>query len=154
MPLHLHRYQSDRQDHFLTFSCHDRLPYLQTAEAFSIFLKALAATQQNYQFQVYGYVLMPEHVHLLVAEPTEKTLATAIQALKVSVAKRSPQRPLWLPRYYDRNIRNHSERVDVLEYIHNNPVKRGLVASPEEWRWSSYRSLHLGEDCPVQLRAH
>jgi putative transposase len=131
MPLHLHRYQQDRQDHFLTFSCHDRLPYLNVPASYRLFLKSLAATSQAYNFDLYGYVLMPEHVHLLTTEPAVKLLATAIQALKVSVAKQSVQRHFWLPRYYDRNIRSLGERQDVLEYIHNNPVKRGLCSSPE-----------------------
>jgi putative transposase len=152
MPLHLHRYQSDRQDHFLTFSCHDRLPYLSYPAAYTSFLSALSTTLRTYRFDLYGYVLMPEHVHLLVTEPVERPLSTAIQALKVSVAKRSTQRPFWLPRYYDRNIRNRSERTDVLEYIHDNPVKRGLVASPEEWPWSSYGQLALGAASEMSLR--
>jgi putative transposase len=152
MPLHLHRYQSDRQDHFITFSCHARRPYLDCGAAYSLFLEALATTQRTYAFELYGYVLMPEHVHLLVKEPSATPLATAIQALKVSVAKRSPQRPFWLPRYYDRNIRNRSEREDVLEYIHLNPVKRGLVEHPEDWPWSSFAQLQLGATSPMCLR--
>jgi putative transposase len=109
-------------------------------------------TLETYSFDLYGYVIMPEHVHLLVTEPKTKPLGTAIQALKVSVAKRSAHHPFWLPRYYDRNIRNRSEREDVLAYIHNNPVKRGLTPTPEAWPWSSYTQLTLGCPSPIPLR--
>jgi putative transposase len=151
MPLHLKRYQQEGDDHFLTFSCHNREPYLNDPTSRTLFLEALETTRSKYKFQVLGYVVMPEHVHLLLSEPLEKPLASALQALKLSVSKRSKQRPFWLPRYHDKNVLTHNHRIDTLHYIHRNPVTRGLVANPEHWSWSSYRYFTLKEPGPVQI---
>jgi putative transposase len=151
MPHGLVRYQKEGDDHFITFSCHDRKRYLNTPPACDIFLKSLEATRKRYNFEVLGYVIMPEHVHLLLGEPEAKPLATALQALKLSVSKLSTQRPFWLPRYYDFNVTTHNKRIEKLHYMHNNPVARGLVSAPEDWPYSSYRHRMLSEPSPVQI---
>jgi putative transposase len=92
-----------------------------------------------------GYVVMPEHVHLLVTEPQHAVLATALQAIKISVARQSRERPFWQRRYYDFNVGSEWKRVEKLRYIHRNPVARGLTVEPEDWEWSSYRHYLTGE---------
>jgi putative transposase len=149
MPLGLKRYQHEEDDHFVTFSCDGREPYLNTPDARDIFLASLEMTRKKYAIEVLGYVVMPEHVHLLLSEPTEKPLSTALQALKLSVSKRSVQRPFWETRYYDFNAFTHNKLIDKLTYMHFNPVVRGLVVSPEEWKWSSYRFYESGTTGPV-----
>ena len=104
----------------------------------AIFEGSLESMRVKYQFDIYGYMIMPEHVHLLVTEPSTHPLSTVIGALKRSVSKQLPQSPFWLPRYYDRNIWSADERVEKLRYMHRNPVTRGLVERPEEYRWSSF----------------
>jgi putative transposase len=151
MPLHLKRFQQEGEDHFLTFSCHNRQPYLNTPASRTLFTETLEATRIRYKFEVLGYVVMPEHIHLLLSEPIEKPLSSAIQALKLSVSKQSTQRPFWLPRYYDKNILTRDQRIDTLHYIHRNPVKRELVSRPEDWPWSSYRHYTLNEPGPVKI---
>ncbi len=89
MPYGLKRYQQSKQAHFVTFSCYHRLPHLRHEWLRDLFVKCLERTRQKYGFCVYGYVVMPEHVHLLVSEPQVEVLATAIQALKISVARRA-----------------------------------------------------------------
>jgi putative transposase len=151
MPLGLKRYQQEGDDHFLTFSCHHRKPYLNTPTARDIFLDSLERTRSRYQFEVLGYVVMPEHVHLLVSEPPNDPLSKALQALKISVARRLAERPFWQARYYDFNVFTHDKRVEKLKYMHRNPVKRGLVMHPEDWHWSSYRHYLLEEPVPVLI---
>lgn len=68
MPLGLKRYQQEGDYHFITFSCHHRKPYLNTPTSRDIFLDSLERTRLHYQFEILGYVVMPEHVHLLVSE--------------------------------------------------------------------------------------
>ena len=90
---------------------------------------------------------MPEHVHLLVSEPEEAELSTALQSLKQSVARTLALRaaePFWLPRYYDFNVRSERKRIEKLRYMHRNPVVRGLVAAPQDWQWSSFRHYATG----------
>lgn len=116
---------------------------------------------------------MPEHIHLLVSEPQRETLSTAVQALKLGFVRklegsvipgsrnasetwgtppshRDPHR-FWQARFYDFNVWTEKKRIDKLRYIHRNPVKRALVAYPEHWPWSSYRSYLFGEKGPVKI---
>ncbi|MBZ5597042.1 MAG: hypothetical protein LAN83_01860, partial [Acidobacteriia bacterium] len=60
---------------------------------------------------------------------------------------------LWQARFYDFNVWTERKRVEKLRYMHRNPVKRGLVTSPELWRWSSYRASAYGERGPVRVNA-
>ena len=155
---------------------------------------------------VYGYVVMPEHVHLLLNEPEGGLLADAIHYLKLSFSKRwgrecvvvprlagterprtwatgagtertpmsailasqvSSQNPLanlghpngatagtfWQKRYYDRNVRDEHEFVEKLRYLHRNPVKRGLVKEPGDWKWSSFRHYANREVSVVEIES-
>ena len=102
---------------------------------------------------IFGYVVMPEHVHLLVTEARQGLLSTAVQALKLSVAMRRSERPFWLPRYYDFNVFTRRKLVEKLRYIHRNPLRRGLVDRPEDWSWSSYRHYLTGETGTVEIES-
>jgi putative transposase len=107
----------------------------------------------RYDFVVAGYVVMPEHVHLLLSEPKRSELAKALQALKLSVSVQSPQRPFWQARYYDFNVYTPHKRSEKIQYMHNNPVARGLVSEPGDWAWSSYRHYATGERCIVEIES-
>jgi putative transposase len=149
----LKRYQFTGDLHFVTFSCHGRQPYLASIAARSRFEEALERTRLRYGFCVLGYVVMPEHIHLLVNEPRIGSLAKALHALKLSVSKRSPQRPFWQPRYYDFNVYAHRKQVEKLRYIHRNPVHRGPVEQPQDWRWSSFRHYATGERGAIEIES-
>lgn len=138
MPLHLKRYQTSGHHHAINFSCYDRRPYLATPAARDLFEQSLEKTRRKYELYIFGYVVMPEHVHLLVSEPKREPLSKAIQALKLSVSKQSPQSRFWLERYYDFNVITDDKHVEKLRYIHRNPVTRSLVDKPEDWPHSSY----------------
>ena len=153
MPKGLVRYQQSGCFHFLTFSCYHRLPYLGIAASRSLFERSLEVMRTRYDFVVCGYAVMPEHVHLLVSEPKNALLSTAIQALKLSVTVQSTERPFWLARYYDFNVHNEEKRVEKLRYMHRNPVQRGLVAKPEDWAWSSFRHYSTGEVGTVEIES-
>jgi putative transposase len=145
MVVGLERLQAEGDLHFVTFSCYHRCAYLESSAMRDLFEDGLQKAHLRYRFDVVGYVVMPEHVHLLVSEPGRELLAVALQALKLSVTRRARTRPFWLPRYYDFNVRTDAKRIEKLNYIHWNPMKRGLVDRPEDWRWSSYRYYQTGE---------
>jgi putative transposase len=153
MPKGLVRYQQAGCFHFLTFSCYRRLPHLGTVAARELFERSLEVMRVRYDFVVCGYVVMPEHVHLLVSEPKKALLSKAIQALKLSVSVQSKERPFWQPRYYDFNVHNEKKRVEKLKYIHRNPVVRGLVEKPEQWTWSSFRHYATGIEGIVEIES-
>jgi REP-associated tyrosine transposase len=176
MPWGLKRYQNSGAFHFITFSCYRRQPLLTKHGAARMFEQALEEARIKYGFFVFGYVVMPEHVHLLVSEPERATLATAIKAIKQSVARRQVNlgsqqthphnqkkvvwgtqkqgtQHFWQPRYYDFNVFTDDKRVEKLQYMHHNPVKRGLVELPEQWPWSSYRHYATGEVGTVEIES-
>ncbi len=159
MPRGLYRLQESGQSHFVTFSCYRRQPFFNSPRVHDLFPICLERMRRRFHLRVYGYVVMPEHVHLLLSEPEHGGLADAIHFLKLSFTKRlrsqvsaqktganlghDSSRSFWQKRYYDRNVRNHEEFINDLKYIHRDPVKRGLVARPEDWPWSSYRHYAL-----------
>jgi putative transposase len=127
----------------------------------TVFLAVLEQVRRRFQMRVYGYVVMPEHVHLLLSEPEGAMLAKAVQMLKskVSLAARKMGKrdigdtPFWQARYYDHNVRNSEAFVTQLRYIHRNPVKRGLCERPEDWPWSSFRAWAMGEMGIVEVES-
>jgi putative transposase len=151
VPRGLVRFQRTGEFHFLTFSCYRRLAYLGAA-ARDLFEDALERMRRH-RFVVAGYVVMPEHVHLLVSEPRDGLLSRVVQALKLSVAVRRRERPFWQARYYDFNVHTHDKHVEKLRYMHRNPVVRGLVARPEDWAWSSYLHYVTGVAAKVEIES-
>ncbi len=156
MPSRLQRFQQLGQTHFITFSCYHRRPLLADATAKRIFETALERIRRIFKLQVYGYVVMPEHVHLLLSEPEQATLADALKSLKQSVSRRliGPEQHFWQKRYYDFNVRNHRQFVEKLRYIHRNPVKKGFCERAEDWEWSSFRHYAAGCDARVEIESH
>ena len=146
--------------HFITCSCYRRLPLLASANARDIFLKIFSDVRDRYDFALLGYVVMPEHIHLLIGEPNRANPSMVMKVLKqrASRALRRKRRKavagqlqlwedppakryarFWQRRYYDFNVWSVRKRNEKLNYMHFNPVKRGLVTRPGDWRWSSYR---------------
>ncbi len=153
MPRGLIRYEHLGCFHFLTFSCFHRFQHLGAAEARDLFEDALERTRRRYKFVVGGYVAMPEHVHLMIGEPAKSTVSGVVHALKLSVAMRRADRPFWQARYYDFAVHNEAKRVEKLRYMHRNPVVRGLVEKPEDWRWSSFRHYATGVEGVVEIES-
>jgi len=137
----------------VTFSCYRRRPWFTAAAAKRIFELALERVRRSFGLCIYGYVVLPEHVHLLISEPQRQTLAEAIKSLKQGVSRRliAEQEHFWQKRYYDFNLRSHRQFVEKLRYVHRNPVKRGLCKRPEDWQWSSFRQYATGCQGRVQI---
>jgi putative transposase len=165
MPNRLHRYYGAGYLHFITTSCYQRRPLLDDARNRDLFLQVLEHVRGRYRLVVAGYVVMPEHVHLLLGEPQRGDPSRVMKALKQGFARRLlarlranaelPQPSLWRTpfdegriwqhRFYDFVVFTEEKRVEKLRYMHRNPVKRGLVLEPEQWQWSSYRSYSNNE---------
>ena len=155
MPWGLTRFHQSGQSHFVTFCCYHRRRLLTTDASRRIFESALERVRRSFKLRVYGYAIMPEHVHLLLSEPQRGTLADALKSLKQGVSRRLigklPLKPepalsgapehFWQKRYYDFNIRDHPQFVEKLRYIHRNPVKAGLCERPEDWGMEQFSPL-------------
>ncbi|MGA9885191.1 MAG: transposase [Candidatus Acidiferrales bacterium] len=149
------------------------MPLLRSERARNVFVRTLDRVRREYGFKLVGYVVMPEHVHLLVSEPARGTPSTVLKMLKQRVSRllrrkarrrvpvaqgsfpfASPERArlpqFWQKRFYDFNVWSRKKIVEKLHYMHMNPVKRGLVDDPSLWDWSSYRYYQFGEvgKCP------
>jgi len=166
MPSELKRYYGRGDLHFVTFSCYQRLPLLGTESARNVFVHELEKVRNEMGFRLVGYVVMPEHVHLLMSEPRIGTPSTVLQKLKLRVSLKMRKgrevgsaerfrlpveeegvlpRAFWQARFYDFNVNTIGKRREKLSYMHANPVVRGLVEHPEDWPWSSWSS-YMGEE--------
>src|SRR5260370_39011147 len=152
MPAGLKRYYGKGDLHFITFSCYRLLPLLKTKRARNLFVKELGRVRDATGFRLIGYVVMPEHVHLVVSEAREGTPSTVLQKLKLGVARklrkrkracagqlrlafaapREPLRAVWQARVYDFNVSSRGKKTEKLNYMHANTVKRGLGNHPTE----------------------
>lgn len=147
MPKGLERRYGQNHLHFITFSCYRRLPLLKSARARNLLVEIVGEVRARYEFSIVGYVVMPEHVHLLIGEPRIGNPSTVVQVLKQRVSRqlrrtaRTSELPrFWQTRFYDFNVWSRQKKNEKLHYMHNNPVKRGLVAQAGDWIWSSYSS--------------
>ena len=163
MPRRLHRYYGAGYFHFITTSCYQRRPLLDSAANRTLFLDVLEQVRRRYRFVVVGYVVMPEHVHLLISEPERGNPSIVMQALKQGFARHllrqlrpnstnnalwnSPldEGHIWQRRFYDFVVWTDRKRIEKLRYMHRNPVARGLVLEPDQWAWSSFRHYAYGE---------
>jgi len=147
MPWGLKRFQNTRQSHFVTFCCYHRQPLFSADASGRVFESALERVRRTFGLRIYAYVVMPEHVHLLLSEPERQTLADALKSLKQGVSRRliGNAEHFWQKRYYDFNIRDYPQFTQKLRYIHMNPVRAGLCERPEDWEWSSFR--HYATRC-------
>ena len=155
MPWSLRRFQQSGQLHFVTSAVTAR-PLLSEPSSRTLFEKILERMRRKYGFFVCGYVVMPEHVHILLSEPARETLATVLQTIKQAVSRRlgSPDgQPFWEARYYDFNVFSDGKRIEKLRYLHRNPVERGLVQHPEDWPWSSFRHHLSGEEGNIEIES-
>ena len=148
------RYQHQRCLHFITFSCYRRMKLLDSAAARETFERELERVRRWYGCYVSGYVVMPEHVHLLISEPERGELSVVIHMLKQITSRKlktAGARRFWQVRYYDFPVWSEAKSMEKLRYIHRNPVKRGLVDRPEDWEWSSFRAWASGQEGQVEI---
>jgi putative transposase len=146
MPKGLKRYYGNGHLHFITCGCYHRHPWLASPRRRDLFLYILEETRLRYRFVVVGYVVMPDHIHLLIGEPQTGTPSTVMQVVKQRFARRVLRRAttgqgglwtitgehVWQRRFYDFNVWSQRKRTEKLAYIHDNPVKEGLVLDPDQ----------------------
>ncbi len=136
---------------FITFSCYQNRNYFSDKNSILIFLKHLKKFRADYVVKVLGYVIMPDHIHLVLYPPDGVKLGVLIGQLKGrcsrelielrnDISHRANGQPaIWQRRCYDHNCRTLDIVIEKINYCHLNPVKRGLVQTPSDYNWSSYR---------------
>ena len=157
--------------HFINFSCYRR-PLLGTARARHRFVRILDEVRCHHEFHLVGYVVMPEHVHLLIGEPKKGNPSKVLQVLRQKVSRalrRRPSKsaagqlslafarsrtdapPFWQRRFYDFNVWSGRKRKEKLDYMHANPVKRKLVLHSRDWPWSSWSYYEKGRKGLIRI---
>ncbi len=166
--------------HYLTASTYRRARVFDSERFRRHFVRALADLRRSLGFKILGYVLMPEHFHLLIWPGAKGDPSKIIQSLKeraaifilknlrenqqhawcrktlkrltlpATVRRHGPHR-VWQRRFYDLNVWGEKKRREKLNYMHGNPVKRGLVSSPDQWPRSSFRYYYLGDSSVLAM---
>jgi putative transposase len=169
------RYDIEGDAHHLTCSCYHCLPLLSKDRSCRWVLQALQLGREKGQFHLWAFAIMPEHVHIILWPRGGSRISEILTTFKQSVSKRAllwleQNAPQFLSRLedaqpngkrsyrfwqrgggYDRNLRSISDIYEKIEYIHANPVRRGLVQTPQAWPWSSCLAWETGNDDPISL---
>ena len=173
--IHRKSWDVDWHIHHLTFSTFGRQPFLSGRLAPLWFLDSLRKAREACPFHLFSYVIMPEHVHIVLQPLPGVTMRRVLWMLKRPVTAHAlawvrRRRPDFLRRTadrqpsgeltyrfwqrgggYDRNLRSAKDVYEKIAYNHDNPVRRGLVARPEDWPWSSAREWITREPGPVPI---
>lgn len=144
---------------FITTNLAPDRSHLAPAE-FDLLIEVLEAARFTLRFALCGYVLMPDHWHALIWPSYPLTICRVMKDIKEVSSelfnrRRGTAGEFWQHGFFDRFVRNKEEFNRRLEYMHCNPVQKGLVRLPEEWRWSSYNNFSLDKSivaaCPIQI---
>jgi REP-associated tyrosine transposase len=156
---HVHRLRNTDRIFFVTVNLRRTVPPLSPDE-YPLLAAALEGARKRLGFLLYGYVLMPDHWHALIWAGYPLTISRVIHDVKKVCARhlharRGTEGPLWQHQFWDRFVRHAKEFTDRMAYMHLNPVRKGWVAKPQEWRWSSYNNFALDKAavaaCPLQV---
>jgi putative transposase len=175
--MHLFKSHEPNLVHYVTAVTYERVPVFSSERCCSLFIKALAETRLKDPFKLVGYVIMPDHFHLL-ANPLDMNIGRLVGRLKgraassilkllrsenktSSLAKLALRKPLasgqthavWLKDFSAIDIWSHKFIRQKLHYIHMNPVRAGLCDHPAKWRWSSYHAYfpHETGSVPIEV---
>jgi len=138
LPMHVIQRGNNRQAIFFTY------------EDYCKYLEILALASEEHECSIHAYVLMTNHIHLLVTPVTESSLPLMMQAIGrkyVHYINRTYQRTgtLWEGRYKSALVESEQYLLSCSRYIEMNPVRAGMVDGPGQYQWSSYSSNALGK---------
>jgi putative transposase len=132
----------------------NRAAVFDTTHDYQLFLHALAQTQRRYPFQLYGYCLMTNHFHLLLAPDAGQSVSRILQSLTVAHTWHYHQSHaslghVWQGRFKSPIIQDDDHALIVLRYIEANPLRAGIVQDLARYPWSSYPAHGLGHADPL-----
>ncbi|MCX5675696.1 MAG: transposase [Planctomycetota bacterium] len=169
------RYDVPGHAHYLTFSCYQRRPLLLEEPPRRWLMESLVAARSKIAFDLWAYVIMPEHVHLLVWPREGTPVSEILRLVKLPVAKKAllwahRENPAFLAMMaapvdngetayhfwqrgggYDRNLWSPADIREKIDYIHANAVRRGLAEHPQDWPWSGWNAWHGDGAAPVPI---
>jgi REP element-mobilizing transposase RayT len=130
--------------YFITTSKRPEASPLANDLCFQAVLETLDALEQEEVLECFAFTLMPDHVHVLARLGVKQSLSKAVQRFKGASAHRINNLlgrlgSVWLPGYYDRQVRYHEKVGDYVKYIFENPRNSGLVVDPAKWPYTRVR---------------
>jgi putative transposase len=154
------RYNEPGHAHEITFSCNNQQQFLKNERTCEWLAEAILAAKDKHDFHLWAYVFMPEHIHLLIwPVQQDYSISNILKSIKQPISQKTaaylrkhdpdklrslmtgqesePHRFWQAGGGYDRNITSVKTLIKIIDYIHRNPVRRGLVSNPEDWKWSS-----------------
>ena len=169
-----HRYDFAGHAHELTFSCYKKRAFLLSERTCQYLVDSIVHARQKHDFDLWAYVFMPEHVHVLICpRKLSYSISQILLSIKQPISRRamiylrkhnpaglkslatgqkhSPYRFWQAGGGYDRNITSSRTIINVVRYIHNNPVRRELASSAEQWYYSSAAEWHSTGSGPIPL---
>ena len=173
--IHRKSWNVEGDAHFLTFSTFQQQPFFKSDRICNWFLDVLGYARKRCPFSLFAYVIMPEHIHLVLRPGEGVSMRSILWHLKRPMTQKvlewvQENKPEFLERMldeqpngkvmyrfwqrgggYDRNLRSSSDVHEKIGYIHKNPVRRGLVDSSEKWLYSSAGDWVLGKPGSVSI---
>ena len=145
------RYYEDGLAYFVTTVTGERKPIFEDKKLCRILLVTLAYFKTIFDYEVYGYCVMPDHLHAIIRPDSKHNLSFIMKMVKGSFARKinrlaGLKGSVWQSGFYEEAIRSNTQLTNQLNYIHGNPVKADLVPSMEKYEFSSYRQFFIPED--------
>ncbi len=167
-------YENEPHAHYLTFSCYNKLWLFKHPKLYDQFIEHVGKTRDRLEFKLWAFIVMPNHVHLLIYPRPDVTISSVLYAIKrpfsyqaakflnehfpevwnkiqVKQAGRIVSRFWQRGGGYDRNIFGMDALRKTIQYIHYNPVRKGLVKSVLEWKWSSVHFWENESNKPIKV---
>jgi putative transposase len=137
--------------YFITSVTYLRQRFFVDDDNCNILLRVLQFYRDRLNFSIFGYVILPDHFHAVIQVPEDKSISTIMHSTKRGSAYQINQSsnrrgPVWQAGYYEHVIRDEKDLKGRLDYIHNNPLKAGLVKELEEYKYSSYRCYYYDDN--------
>ena len=138
----LKRYNLPNHAYFITTKTLNNVPLFANEDVAQLFLSTLFELKDRYQFQLFSFVIMPDHIHLLLVPSAAYTISALMQKIKGLFAKKYREYSgnpgsVWQKSFYDFVIYSEEKLIEKTLYIHQNPVRRGLVADEKDYKFSS-----------------
>ena len=135
--------QDDWMSYHVTTRTLNRQFYLEQPPDKRLILAAMDFYRRRGDFKLYGFVIMSNHIHVIIHPAPGVLLARIVNGIKTWTSRRNSAKPsgsLWERRYDDNRIKSDKELRSIVQYIHNNPVRAGIVSDPQAYPWSSVHS--------------
>ena len=137
------RYYIENAAYFLTTVTKNRIEIFKDPRYCKLLLVTIEYFKLVLDYKLYGFCIMPEHLHLIIHPFGKYNFSYIMQMIKGSFARKlnkinDTKGRVWQKTFYDECILNSLQLINKLEYVHNNPLEGSLVSSPEEYPYSSY----------------